>query len=128
MRTNPFIILGSGGAFVGVALGALGAHALKAALSPELTATFETAVRYQMYHSLALVVLGLLEMRAPQRNLVVAGWLFVWGTVLFSGSLYLLALTHATWLGIITPMGGTLFLAGWVFLVVGVIKGRQASP
>lgn len=128
MRANPFIVLGSVGAFLGVALGALGAHALKAALTPELTATFETAVRYQMYHSLALVVLGVLFARAPHRSLVVAGWLFVWGTILFSGSLYLLALTRATWLGVVTPMGGTLFLAGWVFLIVGVLKGHQVSP
>lgn len=127
-RTNPFIVLGAGGAFLGVALGAFGAHALKAAMGPELTATFESAVRYQMYHSLALVLLGVLVTKANHRNLFVAGWLFVWGTILFSGSLYVLALTPATWLGIVTPMGGTLFLAGWVFLIVGVTKSRPPSP
>ena len=126
-RMNPFIVAGAGGAFLGVALGAFGAHVLKATLTEELAATFETAVRYQMYHSLALVALGILVMRTPSRNLIVAGWLFVWGTILFSGSLYALALSHATWLGIITPMGGTLFLAGWAFLIVGVINRRSAS-
>ena len=128
IRKNPFIVVGAGGAFTGVALGAIGAHVLKATLTQELADIFETAVRYQMYHSLALLVLGALVRNAPNRNLIVAGWLFVWGTILFSGSLYVLALTQATWLGIVTPMGGTLFLAGWVFLIVGVIKGQPVSP
>lgn len=126
--TKPwmFILMGAGGAFLSVALGAFGAHALKAMLSPELHITFETAVRYQMYHSLALLVLGVLSMRLKHGYLIVAGWLFVWGVVLFSGSLYVLALTRATWLGIITPMGGTLFLAGWVFFIGGVLKSRSS--
>ncbi|MBE0557854.1 MAG: DUF423 domain-containing protein [Proteobacteria bacterium] len=127
-QRHPFIILGAAGAFFSVAFGAFGAHSMKTLMSPELQVTFETAVRYQMYHSLALLVLGVLVMRARHRNLIVAGWLFAWGIVLFSGSLYLLSMTSATWLGIVTPMGGTLFLAGWVFLAVGDLKGRLASP
>jgi uncharacterized membrane protein YgdD (TMEM256/DUF423 family) len=127
-RQHPFVIAGAAGAFLSVALGAFGAHALKAMISPELQATFETAVRYQMYHSLALLGVGVLVMRIQHRHLVIAGWLFVWGILLFSGSLYCLSLTRATWLGFVTPIGGILFLAGWAFLVAGVLKGRPPSP
>lgn len=125
-KSSLFIFLGACGAFLSVALGAFGAHSFKALLSPELQTTFETAVRYQIYHSLALLVLGVLSFRLQHRNLIVAGWLFVWGIALFSGSLYVLALTRATWLGIVTPMGGTLFLAGWIFFAVGVLKSRPS--
>ena len=126
-RQKLFVILGASGAFLSVALGAFGAHSLKAVLSPELHATFETAVRYQMYHSLALLVVGVLVMRISHRSLVVAGWLFVWGIALFSGSLYCLSLTRATWLGFVTPIGGVLFLAGWAFLVAGILKSQRLT-
>ena len=127
-REQMFLLLGGIGAFLSVALGAFGAHTFKSMLGPELLSTFETAVRYQMYHSLALIALGVVLTHVNHRNLIVSGWLFVWGIVLFSGSLYVLALTSARWLGIITPMGGTLFLAGWVFFVVGIVKGSQSRP
>lgn len=97
---------------IDVALGAFGAHALKNRLSPEMLAVFETGVRYQAYHALALLLLAAL--RGPDR----AGWCFLAGIVLFSGSLYALALTGARWLGAITPLGGLLFLAGWLFLAL----------
>jgi uncharacterized membrane protein YgdD (TMEM256/DUF423 family) len=126
-QPRSFLFFGAAGAFLSVALGAFGAHTFKAAMSLELQGTFETAVRYQMYHSLALLVVGLASIGIQHRNLVVAGWLFVWGIVLFSGSLYLLSLTAATWLGIVTPMGGILFLAGWVFFGMGVLKASPTS-
>lgn len=95
-----------------VALGAFGAHALKGRLSPEALAVFETGVRYQAYHALALLLLAAL--RGPDR----AAWCFVGGIVLFSGSLYALALTGVRWLGAVTPLGGLLFLAGWLLLAL----------
>jgi len=80
---HPFLVLGAAGAFLSVALGAFGAHSLKTVLSDELQATFETAVRYQMYHSLALLIVGVLGTKLHHRNLIVAGWLFVWGSSCF---------------------------------------------
>lgn len=102
---------------LGVAAGAFGAHALKPLLSVEMLAVFETAVRYQMYHALALLLTGALLDRsvAPggRKCLRLAGRLFLAGTLLFSGSLYLLAASGVRWLGAITPVGGVCLIAGW---------------
>src|SRR4051794_7260451 len=99
-----FLALGALSGFLSVAAGAFGAHALKQRLAAELLVTFETAARYQMYHALALVAVGLLLGRtADSRPLVAAGWLFCVGTLLFSGSLYALALSGIRPLGAITP-------------------------
>jgi uncharacterized membrane protein YgdD (TMEM256/DUF423 family) len=98
---------------LGVMLGAFGAHALKANLSPPLLSTFETGVRYQMYHALGLLALAWAIDRWPERRLVTAAWLLVVGTVVFSGSLYLLVLTGVRWFGAITPFGGITLIAGW---------------
>ncbi len=103
---------------VGVGLGAFGAHGLRGRLSPEMLAVFETGVRYQMYHALALLGVALLMTRVEGRAIVVAGWSFFAGIVIFSGSLYALALTGVTTLGAITPIGGVAFLAGWLALAV----------
>jgi uncharacterized membrane protein YgdD (TMEM256/DUF423 family) len=111
-----FFLLGSLSAFLGVALGAFAAHGLKARLSPDLIATFEVGVRYQMYHALALLAVAWACTRWPGPVLTAGGWLFVAGIVIFSGSLYLLCLTGARWLGAITPLGGLAFLAGWLCL------------
>jgi len=112
-----FVLLGSLSAFISVAAGAFGAHYLKARLPTEHLAAFETGARYQMYHAIALFVCASLTERgwslAPR-----AGWLFVAGTVLFSGSLYILALTGITSFGVITPFGGLALLAGWLSLVI----------
>jgi uncharacterized membrane protein YgdD (TMEM256/DUF423 family) len=105
--------------FVGVALGAFGAHALKARLSPEMLAVFDTGVRYQMYHVFALVAAAWAWARWPHRAFTVAGGVFLAGIVVFSGSLYLLALTGTRWWGAITPLGGLAFLAGWLCLAWG---------
>ena len=104
--------------FVGVAAGAFGAHGLKARLSADMLAVFETGVRYQMYHAFALIAAAWALGRWPGTLASASGWFFVIGTVLFSGSLYLLSLTGLRWLGAITPLGGLAFLAGWLCLAV----------
>jgi uncharacterized membrane protein YgdD (TMEM256/DUF423 family) len=120
---RAFTVCGALSAFVAVAAGAFGAHALKARLSTELLAVFETAARYQMYHALALIVVAWAMGRWATPQLRGAGWLFLAGTILFSGSLYLLALTGARGLGAVTPLGGLCFLAGWLLLADGVWRG-----
>jgi uncharacterized membrane protein YgdD (TMEM256/DUF423 family) len=115
---RTFLLVGAVLGFLGVALGAFGAHGLRARLSPEMLAVFETGVRYHMYHALALVVTSLLMARMTGWLVAAAGWSFVAGIVLFSGSLYALAMSGVTVLGAITPLGGLAFLAGWAFLAV----------
>ena len=123
MNGSFWVRLGALSAFLSVAAGAFGAHALKAKLSAEGLAVFETGARYQMYHALALIAVGLL---ARGRSLVdVAGWSFLIGTILFSGSLYALALTGERKLGMITPLGGLAFLVGWLALAILV---REVRP
>lgn len=111
-----FFILGSLSAFVAVGAGAFGAHALKSRLPPDMLAVFEVGARYQMYHALGLLAAGWAASRWPGAPANAGGGLFLVGTVLFSGSLYLLALTGARWLGAVTPLGGLAFLAGWASL------------
>ena len=111
-----FFAIGSLSAFVGVALGAFAAHALKSRLNAELLATFEVGVRYQMYHAFALLAVGWACTRWPGAVLNTSGWLFVAGTLIFSGSLYALSLSEMRWLGAITPVGGIALLAGWLCL------------
>ncbi|MGQ0654684.1 MAG: DUF423 domain-containing protein [Betaproteobacteria bacterium] len=118
-----FFGLGALSGFIAVALGAFGAHGLKAKLTPEVLATFEIGVRYQMFHALALLACGWAATRWPGAAVSAAGWLFVAGTLLFSGSLYVLALTGARWLGAVAPVGGVALLAGWLFLAWGAWKG-----
>jgi len=122
-----FFALGSISAGIGVALGAFGAHGLKNSVAPELLALFETAVRYQMYHSLGLVAVAWAISRRNGNTIKgfgIAGWCFVAGIVLFSGSLYALALTGLRWFGAITPLGGVAFIAGWATLAWSVWKNR----
>ena len=114
-----FLLIGSLLGFLGVAAGAFGAHGLRSRLSPDMLAVFETAVRYQMYHVFALLLVAAAMGRlGDARLLSLAGWFFVAGIVLFSGSLYALALTGVTTLGAITPVGGLAFLIGWACLAV----------
>ncbi|HEY3279064.1 MAG TPA: DUF423 domain-containing protein [Gemmatimonadales bacterium] len=120
---RAFALAGTLSAFVAVAAGAFGAHALRSRLPADLLAVFETGARYQMYHALALVGVAWAATRWPGTPIRAAGWLFLAGTLLFSGSLYLLALTGARWLGAVTPLGGVLFLGGWLALAAGIVKG-----
>lgn len=111
-----FFVAGSLMAFFAVALGAFAAHGLKSRLSPEMLAIFETGVRYQMYHALGLFAVAWAVSRWPQSSAPLAGWSFILGIVIFSGSLYLLSITGMRWLGAITPVGGVAFLIGWLLL------------
>ena len=123
-----FLILGSLLAGLGVVLGAFGAHGLKQIVGPETVTTFQTGVQYQMYHAFALLLVGILYERFPVTLLTWAGWLFLGGIVLFSGSLYLLAGFKAaskvglSGVGLLTPLGGLLFIAGWILLLMTFLK------
>jgi uncharacterized membrane protein YgdD (TMEM256/DUF423 family) len=115
MTSRLAIVLGAALMFVAVALGAFGAHALRARLGPDAQAIWQTAVQYHAWHALALVAVGLALAQHPERaGLAVAGWLLLAGIVLFSGSLYALSLTGVKGLGAVTPFGGVAFLAGWL--------------
>lgn len=118
-----FFAIGSLSGLIGVALGAFAAHALKGRLDADLLATFDVGVRYQMYHALALLAAGWAHTRWPGAILTTGGWLFVAGTVLFSGSLYALSFSGMRWLGAITPFGGIVLLAGWICLLWAAWKG-----
>jgi uncharacterized membrane protein YgdD (TMEM256/DUF423 family) len=119
-----FFILGCLSALIAVAAGAFGAHALRGKLTPDALNTFETGVRYQMYHALALIAVAWAITHWPNANVAFAGWLFLVGTVLFSGSLYALCLTGIQRFGIVTPVGGLLFIAGWLYLAWIVLQAR----
>ena len=110
----------------GVALGAFGAHALQARLPPDLLAAFETGVRYQLVHAVTLVTLATVARQVQSSLWRAAGWLFVIGCVLFSGSLYALALSGTRTLGLVTPFGGVAFLAGWTCLAIAAWRGERA--
>jgi uncharacterized membrane protein YgdD (TMEM256/DUF423 family) len=120
-----FLLAGAISGFLGVGAGAFGAHGLRARLTPELLSVFETAVRYQMYHALALIAASWVASRWPGTLAGASGWLFVAGTVVFSGSLYALALSGMRWLGAVTPLGGVCFLAGWLCLAAAALRGSS---
>lgn len=117
-----WIAAGAVNAALSVAAGAFGAHALKARLSADMLAIFETGARYHMYHALALVLVGLFAAARPAANVAPAGWAMLAGIVLFSGSLYALALSGVRVLGAITPLGGVAFLVGWALLAWAAVK------
>ena len=118
-----FFLLGSLSGFLAVAVGALGAHALRPRIAPDLLHAFETAHREHVLHALALLAVAWASTRWPGAATTAAGWLFVAGTILFSGSLYLLAITGQRWLGAVTPFGGLALLAGWLALAWRVWQG-----
>lgn len=118
-----FLLLGGLAGLLAVLLGAFGAHALKRSLTPELLAVYRTGVEYHFYHALGLLAVGLAALHFPDSGLLRwSGWLMAAGIVLFSGSLYLMALTGARWLGAITPFGGTAFALAWVLWIAAVIR------
>lgn len=113
-RSFLFAFLGALFAAMSVAAGAFGAHALKAILDPPMLAVYETAARYQMYHALGLFVVAWLWRETRNSLAIKAGWLFCAGILLFSGSLYIVALAGIKWMGALTPLGGASFIAGWI--------------
>ncbi len=119
-----FAALGAVSGLLAVAGGAFGAHALRARLTPELLTIFETGVRYHMYHAIALFAVAWASARWGGALFVATGWLFVVGTVIFSGSLYTLSLSGARLWGAVTPIGGLCFLAGWGCLIWGIVTAR----
>ena len=121
---RTFFILASLLGALAVALGTFGAHALESRVSADLLSTYETGVRYHFYHVVALLAVTFAITRWPNTNLpVIAGWLFVAGIVIFSGSLYLLTFTGQRWLGAITPIGGVAFISGWLLLAATAWRG-----
>jgi len=119
---KTWLLIGSIMGFLSVAGGAFGAHALKARIPTELMDAFTTGTRYLMLHATALLAIGLLADRMAGTSLNVAGWSLTAGTVLFTGSLWLLAATGTRWLGAITPIGGVTLLVGWVALAMSVAR------
>ncbi len=117
-----FLILGAIMGFISVAAGAFGAHALKQRISGEMLTVFEVGARYQMYHALALILVAIIYTQLPDRFVMLSGWFFVSGILLFSGSLFLLALTGIRIFGAITPIGGLLLLFGWGSLILSALK------
>jgi uncharacterized membrane protein YgdD (TMEM256/DUF423 family) len=121
-----FIVVGALSGCLAVVAGAFGAHALRERISADMLDVFQTGATYQMYHALALLAVGILLGRFSVDGsswLWWSGWLFVVGSVLFSGSLYALSLLGVTWLGAITPVGGVAFIAAWLALAVGILRG-----
>ena len=118
-----FLLLGSVNAMLAVIFGAFGAHALKARLDESLLKVFQTANEYHFYHALGLILLGIIAMNMPANFwLKNSGWMMFAGIILFSGSLYLLSILNMRWLGMITPVGGVLFILAWAILCVAVVK------
>lgn len=125
---RAFTVIGALSALLAVGAGAFGAHGLRGRLPHESLAVFEVAVRYQTYHALAIVLVAWAVGRWPSRSVTAAGWLFVAGTLCFSGSLYVLVLTGQRWLGAVTPLGGLLLMAAWGCLAWGALRGGGAPP
>ena len=122
---KQFIIIGSAMAAIGVMIGAFGAHALKEMLTASNRLdTFETGVKYHFYHSIGLILIGIIANQFPQKDFNIAGYLMLAGVFIFSGSLYILCLTNIKWLGAITPVGGLLMILGWIFIVIKLSKGN----
>jgi uncharacterized membrane protein YgdD (TMEM256/DUF423 family) len=122
MRSG-FLFLGAISALIGVGMGAFGAHGLKSVLTPELLMVYQTGVSYQMWHALGLIGIALMRLQVPgSRLLNWAGCLMFIGILLFSGSLYLLALLNLKWLGMITPIGGSTFLMAWLLIAIFAAK------
>lgn len=118
-----FIVIGALAMALGVILGAFGAHGLKSKLTPDLLAVYHTGVEYHLYHALGLILVGILVHLFPQvGGLKTGGWLLLAGIVIFSGSLYILAISGVRWLGAITPIGGLAFIAGWVWIGWSLIR------
>jgi uncharacterized membrane protein YgdD (TMEM256/DUF423 family) len=124
--SNLFIGIGALSAFISVAAGAFGAHALKQFLEADMLAVYHTAVEYQFFHSIGLLAIGALHKLEPRHCHLLAAWAMLAGIIIFSGSLYLLTMTGIKWLGMITPIGGIGFLAAWLILALGYLTAGHA--
>jgi uncharacterized membrane protein YgdD (TMEM256/DUF423 family) len=121
---KTFLVIGALAMALGVILGAFGAHGLKNKLTPDLLAVYHTGVEYHLYHALGLILVGVLINQFPQvSGLQLGGWLLLAGILIFSGSLYVLAISGVRWLGAITPIGGLTFIAGWVWIAWSLVRG-----
>ena len=125
MGSATWFTAGASAAGLAVVLGAFGAHGLKARVSPELLVVFETGVRYHMYHAVALLAVGLAATRWTSASVGAAGWAFSIGILVFSGSLYILALTGVRAWGAVTPLGGVAFIVGWFALAWAALRGAS---
>jgi uncharacterized membrane protein YgdD (TMEM256/DUF423 family) len=123
--SNLFIGIGALSAFISVAAGAFGAHALKQLLDSDMLAVYHTAVDYQFFHSLGLIMIGTLHKVSPRHCHAYAAWTMLTGIIIFSGSLYVLGTTGIKWLGMITPIGGLGFLAAWLILALSYLAGGK---
>lgn len=120
--SRNFIIIGATGGLLSVALGAFGAHGIKHWMPTDLMSIYQTAVTYQMYHSLGLLFIGLIYHHHQNTLIKFSGWSMLAGMMIFSISLYILSLSGVRWLGAITPIGGSLLLLAWILLIIGMIK------
>lgn len=125
--SNTIIGLGALSAFISVAAGAFGAHALKQVLDAGMLTVYHTAVDYQFIHSIGLIVIGTLHLNTPRHCHTLAAWAMLAGIIIFSGSLYVLSTTGIKWLGMITPVGGAAFLAAWLILAWGYLTGGHSK-
>jgi len=127
---KTFLTIGAAAAGIAVILGAFGAHALKEKLAADQLQVFETGVRYQLYHAFALIIVGILAEKLNGSYLNYAGYLFILGIIFFSGSLYLLStralsgIENIKFIGPVTPLGGLCFIAGWVMVIMSVVKSK----
>jgi len=127
-HTRVFLLLGCINALLSVVFGAFGTHGLKLWMEPDLLAVYETGAKYQFYHGLGLLSVGLLSHHYPTAKLIRwAGWMMFSGIVIFSGTLYTLSLTSTRWLGAITPIGGTAFIISWILLIIFIVRQRAHS-
>ncbi len=118
-----FLLLGSANAMLAVMLGAFGAHALKARLDENMLKIFHTGVEYHFYHALGLILIGIIAINIPVNIWIKnSGWMMFAGIILFSGSLYFLSILNVRWLGMITPLGGLLFILAWLSLCIAIFK------
>lgn len=128
MDSRKAIIIGSLFMALAVGFGAFGAHIVQGLLTPDRFSVYQTAVEYHFYHSLGLLILGtLMKLQNHSVWFVVSGYAFTGGILIFSGSLYLLTLTNTGWFGAITPVGGALFIGGWLALAFGINRGNKQS-
>ncbi|KJV05234.1 DUF423 domain-containing protein [Methylocucumis oryzae] len=125
---TPFLLWGSIATLTGVIFGAFGAHGLKALITPELLSVYQTGVHYQIWHGLGLILLHILTQQTPTSTLLIrAGAFMLAGIILFSGSLYLLAILKLHWLGMITPIGGLCFISAWTMVVIYAAKNQAST-